>query len=229
MEQESSVGSHLSIPVEEYDARIRTFVPGYEEMVAAAARALTLRVPSCELFVELGPGTGTLMSRCLERLPGTKGIGIEQDAAILALARRRLSHSADRVSFVHGSFLDVAIPSCNAVIACLALHHVHSRDRKQALYHSIREAIGESGALVTADCFPSRDAERAQAEHARWRAHLRQNYSEAETAGYFASWAGEDTYFPFEDELDMMRSAGFQAEAVWRQAPMGVIVAAPAG
>ena len=41
-----SVASHLHIKLEEYDSRIRTFIPGYEDMLAAAAQSLAaLDVP----------------------------------------------------------------------------------------------------------------------------------------------------------------------------------------
>ena len=34
------VASHLHIQLDEYDARIRTFIPGYEQMLDAGAHAL---------------------------------------------------------------------------------------------------------------------------------------------------------------------------------------------
>lgn len=39
-EEEMSVAKHLHIEVAEHDARIRTFVPGYERMMAAEAMRL---------------------------------------------------------------------------------------------------------------------------------------------------------------------------------------------
>ena len=43
MEQEhTSVASHLGIPLPEYDARIRTFVPFYDEMLDGAAAYFAL-------------------------------------------------------------------------------------------------------------------------------------------------------------------------------------------
>ena len=219
-----SVERHLNIRVDEYDARIRTFVPGYEEMIANVALTVAGH-PRCKVIVECGPGTGALTAECLAALPAARAVGIEIDGAIVELARRRLAAMADRASFVEGSFLEMPLPPCDALVACLALHHVHSREQKQALYDRIRRAVGPAGIFVTADCFPSRDPARARAEHAAWHQHLHKSYSEAETESYFESWSREDRYFPLEDEIEMMQRAGFAPEVIWRGAPMAVVAA----
>jgi hypothetical protein len=110
------------------------------------------------------------------------------------------------------------------VVASLALHHVRTTTRKQRLYRDIRAALGTGGVFVSADCFPSTDARLAAIEREEWRSHLRLTYSDAETEGFFAAWAGEDVYVPLEEELSLFREAGFTPEVVWRQAPMAVIV-----
>ena len=55
-------------------------------------------------------------------------------------------------------------------------------------------------------------------------AHLRRRYSARHTARYFAAWADEDRYFSLDDELAMLRSAGFAAEVVWRDGVFAVVV-----
>lgn len=219
------VGAHLNIRIEEYDARIRTFIPGYEQMLDAAAatlRALEVRSP---VIVDLGTGTGALASRCISVRSDAKLIAIDEDEAILDLARRRLAAQGAVASFVHSSFLATELPKCDAIVASLALHHVHSAERKQQLYRDCRLALARNGMLISVDCFVSTDAQLAALERDTWRAHLRQTYSDAETEGYFAAWAGEDTYMPLMHELALMRDAGFQPDVNWRVAPFAVIVA----
>ena len=41
-----SAAAHLGIDLAEYDARIRTFVPRYDTMLATAAASMKLRVTS---------------------------------------------------------------------------------------------------------------------------------------------------------------------------------------
>jgi ubiquinone/menaquinone biosynthesis C-methylase UbiE len=220
-----SVAAHLGIPLDEYDARIRTFIPGYEQMLDAAAQALRALAAAAPAIVDLGTGTGALAARCLDVRTDARLVGIDADPGILEAARRRLAARAAVASFVQGSFLDSPIPNADAIVASLSLHHVRTRERKRQLYGACRTALAANGLLVTADCFPSSDARLAELERGAWRAHLRCAYSDAETDAYFAAWAEEDVYVPLEDELAMLRDAGFVADVPWRRAPFGVIVA----
>src|SRR5713226_3203952 len=126
------VATHLGIRLAEYDARIRTFIPDYEEMLDVAAAAVPARART---LVDLGIGTGALAARCLEIAPRARVVGIDVDPQILALAARRLR---DRATLAAGTFLRTPLPSCDAVVASFALHHVRTRAAKAALYRRIR-------------------------------------------------------------------------------------------
>jgi len=219
-----SVASHLNIRLDDYDARIRTFIPGYEQMLDAAAHALRALDKPAPVIVDLGTGTGALALRCISVRSDAKLVAIDEDGAILEMARQRLASTNVVASFVQSSFLDTQLPNCDAIVASLALHHVHAAARKQQLYQDCRHALSRDGLLISVDCFVSADARLAEIERAAWRAHLRLAYSDAETDGYFAAWAGEDVYLPLVQELAMLRDAGFTPDVVWRIAPFAVIV-----
>lgn len=222
------VAAHLNIRLGEYDARIRTFVPHYEAQIAVVAEALRLLGTPSPTIVELGIGTGALAARCLEVLPGARLVGVDADPAMLEVARARLQ-GHPRVELVAADFLDLALPPCDAIVACIALHHVPTPERKRALYAVCGEALHPGGLLVTADCFPAREARLAATQRDAWLAHLRRSYSPAEAEGYLAAWAGEDVYFPLEDEMLWMREAGLAPEVVWRREGFAVVAAAAAG
>jgi len=219
------VASHLHIRLDEYDARIRTFIPGYEQMLDAGAHVLRALATPAPVIVDLGTGTGAFASRCVAVRSDANVIAIDEDAAILEIARQRLARDGAVASFVQGSFLDVALPRCDAIVASLAFHHVRTIERKQQLYGDCHQSLTSGGLLVSVDCFVSADARLAELEREEWRAHLRCSYSEIETDGYFAAWAMEDVYFPLMQELAMIRDAGFAPDVVWRTAPFAVIVA----
>ena len=219
-----SVGSHLNIRLDEYDARIRTFIPAYEQMLDAAVGSLRALPAHAPTIVDLGTGTGALAERCLRAFPAAHVIGVDEDPAILAMARARLAGHGRAASFVQDSFLATAIPACDAVVASLSLHHVHDAGRKAALYRECRAAVGAGGWLVSADCFLS-DPPAMHAEREAWRAHMRQTYADSEIDTYFEAWSREDRYFPLERELSWIHAAGFAAEPVWRLAPFAVIAA----
>jgi tRNA (cmo5U34)-methyltransferase len=217
-----SVAAHLSIDLREYDARIRTFIPRYEEMLdaaAAAANAVRSRV-----VVDLGIGTGALASRVVRR--GVRLIGIDVDEAILAVARQRLH--LGRATFISGSFLRVPIPPCDAIVSSLALHHVESPRAKGLLYRRAHAALSPNGIFVTADCFPSSLPARAAAGRRAWLDHLEQSYSAREARAYLRAWAREDFYTTIEQEVALLKAAGFRCDVVWRHDSFAVIAAAPA-
>ena len=221
-----SVASHLHIRLEEYDARIRTFIPGYEQMLDAGAQALRALVTPDPVIVDLGTGTGAFAARCLAVRSDAKLMAVDEDAAILDIARQRLAPYAAMASFVQRSFLDPAvITPCDAIVASLALHHVRTPERKQQLYRDCHAALSSGGMFVSVDCCVAADPGLAELEREAWRKHLQRSYSDADTEGYFAAWAQEDVYFPLSQELAMLHNAGFETDVVWRIAPFAAIVA----
>lgn len=218
------VASHLKIELEEYDARIRTFVPYYEQMLSLVADALRPLEVETPTIVDMGVGTGALAARCLAARPKARLVGIDSDPGMLGAARRRLA-GWDAVELLTGDFLDTDIPRCDAVVASVALHHVKTPDEKRAFYVKCAQAIKRGGILVSADCFPDRDPRLAAEQRAAWLAHLERTYSAAESEGFLSAWADEDVYFPLQDEMDWLTEAGFQPEVIWRKEGFAVLCA----
>jgi tRNA (cmo5U34)-methyltransferase len=214
------VASHLGIKLTEYDSRIRTFIPHYEEMLDVAAAAVP---PRAHTIVDLGMGTGALSARCLEIAPRARTVGIDVDPEILTMAGRRLG---DRATFVTGSFLRTPLPACDAVVASFALHHVRTRAAKVALFRRIRAALRPRGLFLSVDSCPAAEPAVWRVQRGEWQAHLRRTYSPGESAAIFRSWSHEDVYVPLEAEIALMRAAGFRVELLWRRGAFSVIRAA---
>ena len=212
-----SVASHLGIKLSEYDKSIRTFIPDYEEMLGVAAAAVPAHTRT---IVDLGIGTGALSARCLESAPKARVAGIDMDPAILALAARRLG---DRASLTTGSFLRTPLPSCDAVVASYALHHVRTRAAKAALYRRIRAALRRRGIFLNVDSQPASDRQVWRDQRDAWLAHLRRSYSASRSAAIFNAWAGEDVYVPLDVEIDLMERGGFHVEVLWRRGAFAVL------
>ena len=210
------VASHLGIKLSEYDSRIRTFIPHYEEMLDVAAAAIPSRTGT---IVDLGVGTGALSSRCLAAAPRARTVGIDIDPGILALAGRRLG---ERATFTTGSFLRTPLPTCDALVASFALHHVRTRAAKAALYSRIRAALRPGGVLLSVDCNPAADPAVRRAQLDEWLAHLRRAYPAARARAIFAAWSHEDVYVPLDAEIALLRSAGFRVELLWRRGAFAV-------
>ncbi|MBA3272013.1 MAG: class I SAM-dependent methyltransferase [Acidobacteria bacterium] len=214
-----SVASHLAIALDEYDARIRTFIPDYEEMLHVAATVIGATRP--RTMIDLGTGTGALAAAVVLRAPGVRVVGIDQDPGMLALASRRLP---PRASLVHDNFLTAPLPPCNAIAASFALHHIASRRAKRNLYVRARKALDPHGVLVTVDCQPSALGRCAAEGRRAWRDHLAVTYGRAKAVALLRAWAEEDFYMSLDVELHLLRSAGFTVDVAWRRGLFAVVV-----
>jgi tRNA (cmo5U34)-methyltransferase len=212
-----SVAAHLGITIDDYDRRIRTFIPRYEEMLDAAAEAVGRRTG---VILDLGIGTGALAARCLARSPRARIVGVDVDPEMLAMAARRLPPTA---TLTRGNFLRAPLPPAEVAIASFALHHVRTRPAKERFYRRLRKALAPGGAFVSADCHPDLDRAAASAQREAWVAHLRETYGPAEAVKILDSWSDEDVYQPLDFERELLRRAGFRVDVTWRREGFAVI------
>jgi len=220
-----SVTSHLAFSPAKYDARIRSLIPLYDELIAEAARALGHAARPVRTIVDLGIGTGALAQACLEHAPGARVWGIDADSEMMAVARQRLGQRSRRVTMTVGSFLDEALPSCDAMVASYSLHHIRSRRAKLAFYRRCFRALRPGGVLINGDCAPASTARGFARDLDVWFTHLAKTFgSRAKGRRIYESWAEEDTYVPLAEEIDLLERAGFAVDVPWRRSPFAVIV-----
>lgn len=218
-----SVAAHLGIRVAEYDRRIRTFIPHYEEMLSVGAAALRPR-RAHPLIVDLGTGTGALAGHCLRAVPAARLLGLDTDADMLGVAARRFrakqvrNFELERRSFTRGD-----LPRADYFTAALSLHHVRTRTAKVRLYRRCWDALRAGGALISVDCMPPSDPGLSELARREWTRHMERTYSSRDARGHFAAWAKEDRYFPLEHELAMLDAAGFTVHVVWRRGSFVVV------
>jgi tRNA (cmo5U34)-methyltransferase len=216
--QTHSVKRHLEVDAHGYDVQIRRFIPYYDDMLATGVELLGALVPADGHVLDLGGGTGALSAAVLEGLPGVRVTVLDVDPDMLSEARRRLSGYGARVAFKEGSFLD-PLPCADAVVASLALHHVHDLKTKTELYRAILDALSPGGVLLNLDAAVSEGTRLNTLVFDRW-AHRMSDHgiTDAQAHAHFAAWSDEDRYFPLEVELRALRDAGFdEVECFWRR------------
>ena len=217
-----SVRRHLRLDVQEYDEAIRRFIPGYEAMIARAAREAAAGRP--EVVVDLGAGSGALSEALLERPEVGRVVALDVDPEMLGQARVRLARFGERAAYAERSFFD-ELPACRAVTASLSLHHIADPERKTDLYRHVRRTLGPGGRIVLADVCVDADGPARDATFRTWADHLvAAGIGEEQAWRHFAEWAEEDHYLPVDDELGVLERAGFDARCVWRDEPSTVIV-----
>jgi len=217
-----SVKQHLRLEIEVYDRTIRTWIPGYEQALKRAAGEVARVQP--RRVLDLGAGTGALSEAILERSASSTVELLDVDPEMLDQARVRLKRFGERARFHRQSFLD-PLPECDAVAASLALHHVPAMTEKKQLYKRILNALAPGGVLVNADVTMPAGEPRRSEDYAKWAAHLVScGIGEERAYEHFREWAGEDTYYPLESELEAMTGAGFDAACIWRDIPNTLMI-----
>ena len=216
------VSRHLRIEVATYDRKIRQFVPGYETMLGIAS-ALTAEVKPRHVL-DLGSGSGGLS----EALLSYPEIGIVElwdiDPEMLEHAQIRLFDYGERARFELRSFND-PFPACDAITACISLHHVPSLERKQALYRRAYNALRPGGIFVNADAAVPTHGKEKERLYRYWARHLvASGIPEGRAWQHFEEWAEEDSYFSLTEELAALSAAGFDAHCVWREGPSAVLL-----
>jgi len=219
-----SVEGHLKLRVAEYDGLIRQLVPAYAAMRPIQLELLALGLPSeGGVVLDLGGGTGALAAAIAERFPSATVEIWDIDAAMLATARERCASYGERIRYIARPFTD-PLPPCDAVAACLALHHVKDLTVKAGIYRQIFTALRPGGIFVNADT--SAPATPVLREHAyrEWaRTMGPHGIAERDAYDHFASWAHEDYYPPLFVELRLLAEAGFaEPECFWREAAAAV-------
>ncbi|MEJ1971213.1 MAG: class I SAM-dependent methyltransferase [Lacunisphaera sp.] len=141
-----SVEGHLKLDVADYDRLIRQLVPGYAAMREAHMALLRKMLPTDHpsLVLDLGGGTGALAEAVAEALPRAEVEIWDIDHAMLGIARERCARFGERVRYVERSFAE-PLTSCDAVVACIALHHVKDLGVKGAIYRNIHAALKPGG------------------------------------------------------------------------------------
>ena len=220
-----SVEEHFKFKLAEYDRRIRTLVYQYEAMRVVHLEILARCLPAAGGFVlDLGGGTGALAAAVAEKFPAVRVQIRDTDPGMLAFARERCAAFGDRVEFVEKSFAE-PLPDCDAVVACIALHHVKDMAAKGRIYRNIFTALRPGGVFANADTvMDSRPRER---EHyfAVWRRWMQTHgHTEAEARQHHANWAEEDYYPPLSIELHLLAEAGFaEPDCFWRDEHQAVL------
>jgi len=222
-----SVEKHLAVPPTAYDREIRRFVPGYDALLDEVIDALREHLPPRPArVIDLGAGTGALSERILRTLPHLHMVALDADPEMLKRAASRLAPVGARVELKIGSFRE-PLPRVQAAVASLSLHHVHDPRDKRDLYRNILASLDPGGVLVNADAMTPGPEALAAPLRRRWAAHLVSNGdTQARAFERFVEWSIQDRYYGIDEELAMMRNAGFaEIDVRWRVGPMAVVVA----
>src|SRR5688572_15602283 len=170
---EHRVATHLGVDAQAYDVAIRRWIPGYEPMIATMLQVLEETLPAEPEVVDLGTGTGALAASILDAIPRARVVLVDIDPSMLATAESRVAKHGARAQLKKASFSDDdALPACDAVVASLALHHVHELSAKRDLYARIYRALRPGGLFLSGDATAYDDGPENARIYREWAAHM---------------------------------------------------------
>lgn len=102
--------------------------------------------------LEIGCGTGTLLTALARRHPDVEAIGIDPDAASLRRARRKAAKANLKINFQPAYAGDLPLPdaSVDRVLSSLMLHHLDRAEHGRAL-REVRRVLRPDGELHVLD------------------------------------------------------------------------------
>lgn len=122
-------------------------------------------MPKCNVAVDLGCGTGSVLERMLQQ--SREVIGVDGSPRMLELARRRFVEEGDRVSLRIGDLEHLPLRDGEVDFACInmVLHHLSD---PAAVLAEVRRVIRPGGFLMVTD-FDRHNNERMRSDYGdRW-------------------------------------------------------------
>jgi tRNA (cmo5U34)-methyltransferase len=144
-------------------------------------------------FMDLGAGAGAVSASVMARFPAATGVLVEFSAPMMRAGAEALAEYAGRYAYVEHDLNSEAWPPAlrgpfQAVVSARAIHHLENR-AKRRLFRSVYGALEGGGEFVNWDLY--------------------RGAGEAAPAADDGSDAEERTIAPVEEQLDLMRWAGF--------------------
>lgn len=221
---------------EGYDAAAPEIHPYYlavQEQIVQLLREHSQSPGGDYHIADLGGGSGRLLEKVLTALPTATATIVDQSEPFLAIAERRLSPFAPRVTFVISRLQEPwqeKVPRPQAIISTSAIHHLEPGE-KQAIYQQIAAALPENGLFLNGDeVRPESEAE-YKATMERWADFMRAGMASGKIpAGFHPAalgWiernvtrfgepkkSGDDCHETAAVQLGYFRTAGFRAADV---------------
>lgn len=214
----AKIRSKFSEGSAEYDARIRTIIPRYEEMLDALISCITTNEGNRIRAIDLGCGTGALSQKLLEAHPEVELTCLDMTESMLDLAKERMRNHRN-VRYVLSDIYDFEFDGpYNFVMSSLALHHVVTDQDKKITYRRIYDALGSGGAFYNADLVLGSDEEMQGLYMRRWVEFMGQSFPREEIDSTVLSrYRQEDSPSKLVDHLRWLKEVGFRnVDVAWK-------------
>ncbi|MFA5167191.1 MAG: methyltransferase domain-containing protein [Candidatus Omnitrophota bacterium] len=200
-----------------FDKLFFKVAPHYDEMMTTVVEAVPFPKGKRLKVVDLGCGTGNFAQKLLKAFPKAQVTCVDMAKNMLAMARAKLGRNQS-VSFWEGDVRDFDYSAkYDIILSSLVLHHIEKRE-KPAFFRKLCRALRPGGALFTIDIFLSPSPHLQKIFINQWKTFMKKNgLSPARIRDMLMRHRREDRPVCFEDELAMVRRAGFYQVEVLRK------------
>lgn len=194
-----------------YDRDRSLLIPGCD---AFYGWALALIPTGSRQIIDLGAGSGLLSVLMRRQLPDAHIHLIDFSAAMLDLARQRLSGD-ERVTFHQADYLATPLPQpvC-AVVSSLSIHHLDDAGKREVFRRAFA-ALRPGGVFVNAEQVAGPTPDLEARYKALWLEQVRAAGATEQQIADSLFRQREDRCSPVEDQLGWMRDAGFADADCW--------------
>ena len=162
-----------SLPVSNYDVKIKYLVPGYETIFNIMRALLHQKLPDQANLLIVGAGGGSELS-VFGRSPQWQFTGIDPSAEMLGAAFRKVEALglSKRVCLIQGTLDDVpAAPLFNAATCVLVMHFLPDDGSKLLLLKSIHQRLERGAALFLVNLSGERGSQQFEQILSAWKFH----------------------------------------------------------
>ena len=203
------IRQHFEKEAANFDKFFFKVAPHYEEMMNALIDALPFKKQDRLKVLDLGCGTGNLSRKIISAYPEAGITCVDMAENMIKMAKAKLED--DNVKFWLGDIRDFDYSGkYDVIVASLVLHHIDKRD-KPRFYRKIHEALSNKGTFLCIDIFISHNRYLQKLHMDKWKEFMRTNGLPAKKINdMIRRHQREDRPVLFDDELNIMRKAGFK-------------------
>jgi tRNA (cmo5U34)-methyltransferase len=161
-----------SLPVSNYDIKIRYLVPGYETIFNLMLALLHQKLPEQASLLIVGAGGGSELS-VFGRGSQWQFTGFDPSSEMLSAASSKVEALglSERVCLIQGTLADVPATTFNAATCVLVMHFLPDNGSKLLLLKSIHQRLESGAPLFLVDLGGERGSEQFEQILAAWKFH----------------------------------------------------------
>lgn len=204
------IKDHFEEEAVRFDKFFFKVAPRYEEMMSALVDALPFKKRDRLKVIDLGCGTGNLSKKIISAYPNARIICLDMAENMLKMARVKLKDN-NNIKFWLGDIRDFDLSDkYDVILASLVLHHIEKKD-KPRFYRKLYNALSKKGVFFCIDIFISADKHLQKLHMNKWKEFMSTNGLPVKMINdMICRHQAEDRPVIFEDELGIMRKAGFR-------------------